>query len=104
MDIDYLEMILDKDSIIKYINMKTIEKNSPLYYAKIFLEDFIDKLDSDSPFYFPLLSIDSDKYFAKINNNQHFVFVPTYGFKYAINRKIKRALEKYDSKYYNYYK
>ena len=58
MDIDYLEMILDKDSIIKYINMKTIEKNSPLYYAKIFLEDFIDKLDSDSPFYFPLLSIE----------------------------------------------
>ena len=91
MDIDYLQMLLDEDPNIKYINMKTIEKNSPLYYAQIFLEDFINELDYDSPFYFPLLSIDSDKFFGRIKTL--FRFVTTYGFSMLSIDKLKEHLK-----------
>ena len=91
MDIDYLQIILDEDPNIKYINMKTIEKNSPLYYAKIFLEDFINELDYDSPFYFPLLSIDSDKFFGRIKTL--YEFVTTYGFSMLSIDKLKEHLK-----------
>ena len=93
MDIDYLEIILDEDPIIKYMNMKAVEKNNLLYHAKIFLEDFINKLDYDSPFYFPLLSINSDKYFVNINNNQNFKYLSTYGFSMLSLEKLKEHLK-----------
>ena len=50
------------DNEIEYINLKNKEDFSPLYYALNFLNKFIDDLDYNSNFYYPLLLIDSGIY------------------------------------------
>ena len=46
----------------KYYTIKQSEKDSPLYNAIAFLNDFIDNLDEKSPFIYPLVLIDSGNY------------------------------------------
>jgi len=56
------ESIYEDDYIIQYFHKNRIENNSPLFYAYEFLPKFIEDLDYDSNFYYPLLFIDSDLY------------------------------------------
>ena len=46
----------------KYYSIKQSEKDSPLYNAITFLNDFIDNLDEKSPFIYPLILLDSGNY------------------------------------------
>ena len=59
-----LKIKLDKFQSINftYYNMKEVSKNSPLYISNQFLKTFIDKLDDNSPFIYPLSLIDSGNF------------------------------------------
>lgn len=50
-----------------YINDKHLENNSPLKSALLALEKFKDNLNESSPFFYPLILIDSEKYNYKPN-------------------------------------
>ena len=71
---------LKKDKI-DYFNSNNISKNSPLYTAYEFLYKFIDELDYQSNFYFPLLCIDSGLFYYdyKINETTYHN-ITTYGY------------------------
>ena len=89
----YSSDLLSKDDyIIYYFHINYIEKNSPLYYAYEFLNDFLKELNSDSDFYFPLLSINGGfyEYFYKVPNGTR--FISTYGFNMLPLYKIKDNL------------
>ena len=45
-----------------YFTKNNIDNNSPLHNAISFLEEFIKDLDENSPFYYPLILIDSGRY------------------------------------------
>ena len=56
------ELIYEENYILKYFHKNRIVKDSPLSYAYEFLQKFVENLDYDSNFYYPLLSIDSGLY------------------------------------------
>ena len=62
------ENIINFESIkFSYYSKKTMEIDSPLLSAISFLKDFINDLDESSPFFIPLILIDSGKF---IYNNE----------------------------------
>ena len=52
----------------KYYNIKKIEVGSPLYLSLQFLKNFIEKLDDESPFIYPLILIDSGNFTFNTEN------------------------------------
>ena len=46
-----LKIILQKEYIINYLNLNSVEPDSPMYFAKEFLNKFINELDYNSNFY-----------------------------------------------------
>ena len=75
-EIDFLK----KDKI-GYFNKNNLNKNSPLYMAYEFLYRFIDELEYQSNFYYPLLCIDSGLFYYdyKINEAKYYN-ITTYGY------------------------
>ena len=80
----YIKGNLEKFKSInfKYYNIKDAAKNSPLYNSNQFLKTFIDKLDDQSPFFYPLSLIDSGNF---CYNNEN-----TYGLG-LINKNILKS-------------
>ena len=67
--------------LIKYLHVDKIAENSPLKLSLKFLDEFIDNLDYDSPFFYPLLSIDGGMYSYKYTSKEgkKSLHVNTYG-------------------------
>ena len=80
---------------IEYINLKNIEDFSPLYYAINFLNKFIDDLDYNSNFYYPLLLIDSGIYNYTYENelDSRKDYLSTHGFNMLSRLLIKAHLK-----------
>ena len=91
-DIYYLGILDHPDHIVDYCHMSDAEKDSPLYFAKEFLECFIKELDYDSCFYYPLLLIDAEKFTYKYVNDHFIKFITTYGFSMLPIEEIKNHL------------
>ena len=87
-----MKIILKKNHIINYINLSEIEKNSPMFYAYEFIKDFIKELDNKSKFYYPLLSIDSGRFYYNIKKNKKLEVITTFGFNMLSLDKIKSHL------------
>ena len=79
-DIYISDLLYEKDYRIHYLHKNNIEKESPLYYAFEFLNNFIENLDYDSNFYYPLLSIDGGYFHYKYDKNDRIDYISTYGF------------------------
>ena len=93
MDIYSSDIIYEGDSKIHYFHIKNIDKNSPLYYCYEFLDDFIENLNYNSSFYYPLLSIDGGYYeynFKKKNGTEH---LSSFGFNMLSLDMIKYHLK-----------
>ena len=90
----YFSSILEKDDYkLHYYHSNNFEKDSPLSNAYIFLNKFIDELDYDSVFYYPLLLIDGDKYDYKYVRNNYIKFITTFGFNMLSLGEIKVHLK-----------
>jgi len=84
----------ERDYLVQYYHVKDIEEGSPLKLALKFLDDFTDNLDYDSPFFYPLLSIDGGIYYYKYNQkNGDNTFLKTYGFDMYSLATIKNHLK-----------
>ena len=68
-----------------YCNSKLLEEDSPLYNALQFLEKFIDDLNEKSPFFYPLILIDSGNFIFKDKN--------VYGFGLITKDNLKSHLK-----------
>ena len=86
------KIILEDDYIINYLNLNNIEDFSPMYYAKKFFKDFVRDLDYKSDFYYPLLSIDADRFYCKIKEDVDTKLISTFGFNMISLDKIKSHL------------
>ena len=91
-DIYFTEALDHSDYIIKYYHYKNFEKGSALFYAYEFLQDFIEKLDYDSKFYYPLLLNDGGNYNYKYVRDNCIRFVTIYGFNMLSLEEIKAHL------------
>ena len=87
------ELIYAKDYMIHYFHRKRIEKNSPLFYAYEFLHNFIEDLNYDSNFYYPLLSIDGGLYKYNLKKKHGIEFISIYGFNMLSINDIKNHLK-----------
>lgn len=89
------DVLLEDDYKIHYFHLNNIQKNSPLDYAFRFLYDFIEELDYDSNFYYPLLSIDGGNftYKYKKNENTNIRIISTFGFNMLSLENIKNHLK-----------
>ena len=87
------ESIYEDDYIIQYFHKNRIENNSPLFYAYEFLPKFIEDLDYDSNFYYPLLSIDSGLYKYNLIKKNSIEFISIYGFNMFSLNDIKNHLK-----------
>ena len=54
----YLSQLFKYDKEIKYLKINKVDKESPLALSIKFLNEFIEELDYESQFYYPLLLID----------------------------------------------
>ncbi len=54
----YLSKLFKYDNELNYLNIKNVDKESPLALSVNFLNKFIEDLDYESQFYYPLLLID----------------------------------------------
>ena len=54
----YLSELFKYDNELNYLNIKNVDKESPLALSVNFLNKFIEDLDYESQFYYPLLLID----------------------------------------------
>ena len=82
-----------KDKDIYYFNIKSIDNDSPLKYAFNFLNDFIDDLNYNSEFYYPLLCIDSDMFYFNYSNDKDKKYkISIYGFNMLSLEDIKKHL------------
>lgn len=88
----YTSGLEKEDYIINYFHIKKVEINSPLFYAFEFLDEFIEELDYDSNFYYPLLSIDGGFYEYNHKKEHGNEFVSTHGFNMLSLNKIKEHL------------
>ena len=91
-DVYSSELLKEKDYILNYFHIKNIEINSPLFYAFEFLNKFIEELDYDSNFYYPLLSIDGGFYEYNHKKEHGYEYVSTHGFNMLSLNKIKEHL------------
>ena len=71
---DYLE----NEENIKYYKIDDFPKQSPLFSAFEFLKNFINKLDYNSAFYYPLMCIDSGVFKFCYKRNKKYILT-TYG-------------------------
>ena len=92
-DIYTSELLHEEDYKVHYYDLKNIEEKSPLFYAKDFLNNFIESLDYDSNFFYPLLSIDSGNYKYNYIKNEHSNIISTYGFNMFSLDTIKNHLK-----------
>ena len=74
-----------KNLEFKYYNINNLEKDSPLFIAIEFLKNLIINLDEESPFYYPLILIDSGNF---TYNNEN-----AYGFGLIDKKSLKSHLE-----------
>lgn len=92
-DIYTSDLLYEEDYKVHYYDLKNIEEKSPLFYAKDFLNNFIESLDYDSNFYYPLLSIDSGNYEYNYITKNSYKFISTYGFNMFSLDTIKNHLK-----------
>ena len=92
-DIYISDLLYEKDYRIHYLHKNNIEKESPLYYAFEFLNNFIENLDYDSNFYYPLLSIDGGYFHYKYDKDDRIDYISTYGFNMLSLEMIKNHLK-----------
>ena len=92
-DVYSSELLYKDDYIIHYFHIKNIEKNSPLFFAYKFLYNFINDLDYNSIFYYPLLSIDGGLYEINYKKKHGHEYISTYGFNMLSLDKIKEHLQ-----------
>ena len=93
LDIYYLDIIKENDYKIQYCHSSDFEKGSPLSHAFQFLTKFIEQLDYDSNFYYPLLLIDADKFEYKYIRNNYIKFITIYGFNMLSLEEIKTHMK-----------
>ena len=85
----YLSKYFKNNKEIEYYNLKNIDKESPLALSIQFLDDFIEKLDYDSEFYYPLLLIDGGLFHFKYKNE----WLRTFGANMNTIQYIKKHLK-----------
>ena len=83
----------DKNYEINYINLSKIDHNSPLDLALNFIKQFIDELDINSNFYYPLLLIDSGLYKFSYKENSNKKTFSIHGFNMLPLASIKSHLK-----------
>ena len=97
LELYYSKILYNENNyIINYFNLRKIQENSPLYFASNFINKFIDELNEESNFYYPLLSIDSDYYECNVNkkDNNNTINISCYGFNMLSIEQIKFHLKK----------
>ena len=92
-DIYISDLLYEEDYRINYLHKNNIEKESPLYYAFEFLNNFIENLEYDSNFYYPLLSIDGGHFICKYDKKNRIDYISTYGFNMLSLEMIKNHLK-----------
>ena len=93
LDVYYFDMINSDNYKIQYYHSSNFEEDSPLFHAYQFLTKFIDQLDYDSNFYYPLLLIDEDKFEYKYIRNNYIKFITIYGFNMLSLEEIKTHMK-----------
>ena len=80
-ELNLSEIDFSKKDKIEYFNKNNLNIYSPLYMAYEFLNKFIDELEYQSNFYFPLLCIDSGLFFYNFEINEvTYHNITTYGY------------------------
>ena len=92
-DIFTFEPIKYEGNELNYIKIMNIEKNSPLNYAFDFLNNFIEELDCESNFYYPLLLVDGGHFNYKHKFGNNFKYISSYGFNLQSIDEIKTHLK-----------
>ena len=87
------KILKNEDYIINYLNLKNIEKNSPLDYTFNFLNSFIEDLDYKSNFYYPFLSIDCGNFSYILKKGIKSEVITAFGFNMISLDKIKSHLK-----------
>lgn len=87
----YLSQFYNNNEEINYFNISTADKDSPLALSIQFLNEFIDELDNDSIFYYPLLLIDGGLFNYNYKNNY---WLRTFGINMNTVQDIKKHLRK----------
>ena len=62
LELYHSKIISKRNYIINYYNLRNIDDFSALYFALKFINEFIEQLNEESNFYYPVLSIDSGFY------------------------------------------
>ena len=93
-DLYFLKLLDKSDYKIHYFHFNNVKKDTPLFCAYKFLNNFIDKLDYESRFYYPLLLIDGDNYYYKYIKENYIRFIKFYGFNMLSLDEIKNHLKK----------
>ena len=88
----YYHDYLENEEDIKYYKIDEFPKNSPLFLAFEFLKNFINKLDYNSAFYYPLMSLDSGTFELFYQRNKKYVLT-TYGLNMYDIETIKNHLQ-----------
>jgi hypothetical protein len=86
----YLSRLFKYDKEITYLNLNKVDKESSLSLSINFLKDFIDELDYESNFYYPLLLIDGGSFNFKYKYDFQF---RTYGVNMNSIEQIKKHLK-----------
>ena len=92
-DIYLSNLLYERDYRIYYLHKNNIEKESPLYYAFEFLNNFIESLEYDSNFYYPLLSLDGRYFHYNYEKAYSIYYISTYGFNMLSLDMIKNHLK-----------
>ena len=93
LELYHSKLINNNDYIITYYNLRKIDDFSPLYFALKFINEFIDQLDEESNFYYPLLSIDSGFYNCIVKIKDDDKIKSTHGFNMLSLMEIKAHLK-----------
>ena len=85
----------ENDYKLIYYNLRKNVVNSPLYFAKRFLDEFINQLDEKSNFFYSLLSVDSGFFECNVNgkDKDKNINVSCYGFNMISLEQIKDHLK-----------
>ena len=86
----YLSDFFENDNEINYFYIKKIDKNSPLALSIKFLNEFIEELDYNSNFYYPLLLIDGGLFSFKYKYD---TWLNTFGANMNTIEDIKKHLK-----------
>ena len=90
----FLSDSLKYDDEIKYCKLKFLHQESPLFLAVKFLKEFIDELDYESNFYYPLLLIDGGLFeYIYPMDTQQSVILHTFGINMNSLEDIKAHLK-----------